>query len=76
MSSTSLCFVDFSDDEHDVSDDSGTEDPHIVVMDRNQTRAENERQKNRDQFLKLEQGSLSIVVIDGKQVDIPFDFRK
>ena len=47
----------FSDDENDASDDSGTEDPHIVSLDRNQTRAESERQKNRDRFLELEQGS-------------------
>jgi hypothetical protein len=46
----------FSDDENDASDESGTEDPHIVIMDRNQTRAESERQKNRDRFLELEQG--------------------
>jgi hypothetical protein len=46
----------FSDDEHDASDDSATEDPHIVNMDRNKTRAESERQKNRDRFLELEQG--------------------
>ncbi len=46
----------FSDDENDASDDSGTEDPHIVNMDRNKTRAESERQKNRDRFLELEQG--------------------
>ena len=45
-----------SDDEHDASDDSGTEDPHIVNMDRNHTRAQSERQKNRDRFLELEQG--------------------
>lgn len=48
--------VSFSDDENDGSDDSATEDPHIVSMDRNQTRAESERQKNRDRFLELEQG--------------------
>ncbi|CAF0758235.1 unnamed protein product [Rotaria sp. Silwood1] len=45
------------DDENDASDDSGNEDPHIVSMDRNKTRAESERQKNRDRFLELEQGS-------------------
>ena len=45
-----------SDDEHDASDDSATEDPHIVNMDRNHTRAQSERQKNRDRFLELEQG--------------------
>ena len=48
--------VKFSDDENDGSDDSATEDPHIVSMDRNKTIAENERQKNRDRFLELEQG--------------------
>jgi hypothetical protein len=47
---------DFSDDENDVSDDSDTEDPHVVSMGRNKTRAESERQKNRDRFLELEQG--------------------
>lgn len=46
----------FSDDENDGSDESGGEDPNIVSMDRNQTRAETERQKNRDRFLELEQG--------------------
>ena len=46
----------FSDDENDASDDSANEDPHIVSMDRSKTRAENERQKNRDRFLELEQG--------------------
>lgn len=46
----------FSDDENDASDDSATEDPHIVSMDRSKTRAESERQKNRDRFLELEQG--------------------
>lgn len=46
----------FSDDENDVSDDSDTEDPHVVSMDRNHTRAQSERQKNRDRFLELEQG--------------------
>ncbi|UJR25042.1 hypothetical protein I4U23_006402 [Adineta vaga] len=45
------------DDENDASDDSGPEDPHIVSMDRNTSRAENERQKIRDRFLELEQGS-------------------
>ncbi|CAF0803393.1 unnamed protein product [Adineta ricciae] len=45
------------DDDQDASDDSAAEDPHIVSMDRNTTRAENERQKNRDRFLELEQGS-------------------
>lgn len=47
-----------SDDENDASDDSANEDPHIVSMDRSKTRAENERQKNRDRFLELEQGLL------------------
>ena len=31
-------------------------------MDRNQSRAESERQKNRDRFLELEQGSLNFIV--------------
>ena len=44
------------DDDHDASDDSGTDDPLIVNMDRNHTRAQSERQKNRDRFLELEQG--------------------
>ena len=48
-----------SDDENDASDESGTEDPAVVSMDRNKTRAESERQKNRDRFLELEQGSSS-----------------
>lgn len=50
------CLFWFSEDEDDASDDSAAEDPHIVSMDRNQTRAESERQKNRDRFLELEQG--------------------
>lgn len=46
----------FSDDDNDASEDSGNEDPHIVSLDRSKTRAESERQKNRDRFLELEQG--------------------
>jgi hypothetical protein len=56
----------FSDDENDASDDSGTEDPHIVNMDRNKTRAESERQKNRDRFLELEQGLKKFIIIKKK----------
>ncbi|CAF0845968.1 unnamed protein product [Didymodactylos carnosus] len=41
------------EDENDGSD---SED-EVVIMDRNKTRAANERQKNRDAFLELEQGS-------------------
>lgn len=56
-------FLPFSDDENDASDESGTEDPHIVSMDRNKTRAEAERQKNRDRFLELEQGLLDFSTV-------------
>jgi hypothetical protein len=58
--------ISFSDDENDVSDDSGPEDPHVVNMDRNKTRAESERQKNRDRFLELEQGAFRVLLLSKK----------
>jgi hypothetical protein len=45
-------------------------------MDRNQTRAQSERQKNRDRFLELEQGLSSDFIIIEEKKNFLFSYRK